>query len=72
MKISMIHALDILKLEKKQLEDCLSNWDCSHYPEAKKIRDEKLTSCIIAITCINLVINGINPLNNGAFENYKL
>lgn len=72
MKDSMTHALDVLKLEQKQLQDCLSNWDCTHYPEAKKTRDEKLSSCIIAITCIELVVNGFNPLNNGAFENYKL
>lgn len=62
----MTHALSVLKLEKRQLEDCLSNWDCNHYPDAKKIRDEKLSSRI------ELVVNGINPLTNGAFENYKL
>ena len=72
MKDSMTHALGVLKLEKRQLEDCLSNWDCNHYPDAKKIRDEKLSSCCIAITCIELVINGLNPLINGAFEKYKL
>ena len=66
MKISMTHALDVLKLEKKQLEDCLSNWDCEQYPEAKEKRDRKLQSIILAITCINNVSIGINPLNNGA------
>lgn len=72
MKTSMTHALDVLKLEKKQLEDCLSNWDCEQYPDAKEKRDRKLRSCEKAITCITLVSNGINPFNNGAFEEDKL
>ena len=38
----MTHALDILKTEKKQLQECLSNWDCEQYPEAREKRDRNL------------------------------
>lgn len=64
----MTHALDVLKLEKEQLEKCLSNWDCEQYPEAKEKRDRKLQSVNKAITLIELVSKGLNPYNNGAFE----
>ena len=64
----MTYALDILKKEKKQLQDCLSNWDCEQYPEAKEKRDRKLLSCEKAITLIELVNNGIDPFTNGMFN----
>ena len=67
----MTHALDVLKTEKKQLQECLSNWDCEQYPEAREKRDRKLQSVEKAITCLTLVISGINPFTNGAFEEDK-
>lgn len=71
MNMTMTHALDVLKTEKHQLEKCLSNWDLEQYPEAREERDRKLRSCELAITAIELVNNGFNPLENGAFNNYK-
>jgi predicted transcriptional regulator len=71
MNVSMTHALDILKTEKRQLQECLSNWDCEQYPEAKEKRDRKLRSVEKAITCLTLVNDGINPLTNGDSEEKK-
>lgn len=68
MNVSMTHALDILKTEKRQLEKCLSEWQSEQYPDAKEQRDRKLRSCEKAITCLELVRNGINPFTNGAFK----
>lgn len=68
MNVSMTHALDVLKTEKRQLQECLSNWDCEQYPEAKEKRDRKLLSCERAITCLDLINNGIDPFTNGAFK----
>jgi len=68
MNVSMTHALDILKTKRRQLKECLSNWDCEQYPEAREKRDRKVLSCERAITCLELINNGINPVNNGAFK----
>lgn len=67
MNITMTHALDVLKTEKHQLEKCLSNWDLEQYPEAREKRDRKLRSCELAITALELLNKGINPLINGCF-----
>lgn len=68
MSISLTHALDVLKTEKRQLQECLSNWDCEQYPEAREKRDRKLLSCERAITCLEIINNGIDHINNEAFN----
>ena len=39
---AMTHAIELLETEKKQLEMVLSEWELDHYPDARKVRDEKL------------------------------
>ena len=67
----MTHAIDVLRIEKRQLEECLSKWDCEQYPEAKEKRDRKLQSITKSITCLTLVSSGIDPFTNGAFKEGK-
>lgn len=67
----MNYSIEILEKEKRQLKECLSNWDCEQYPEAKEKRDRKLQSVEKAITCLILVSDGIDPFTNGAFKEYK-
>ena len=48
----MEHAIFVLETEAKQLKQCLSEWDLNHYPEARKVRDNKLKSCEKAISLL--------------------
>ena len=38
----MTYAIQILETERKQLETILNHWELSHYPEARKERDNRL------------------------------
>ena len=38
----MNYAIQILETERKQLETILNHWELSHYPEARKERDNRL------------------------------
>jgi len=64
----MEYSIEILEKEIKLLNDSLSEWDIKNYPDARKIRQIKLDDLQKAKTCLNLVINGINPFTNGAFK----
>lgn len=67
----MRYAINQLKEEKKHLEKCLSEWDLKKYPDARIERQIRLESLNEAICCLELVNNGLNPLENGAFEQFK-
>ena len=63
----MNYSIEILEKEKKQLNDCLSNWDLNKYPEARKERKKRLDdldNCISILKCVN---DGINPFSESAF-----
>lgn len=45
----MNYAIEILEKEKQILETCLSEWDFTTYPEARKDRNEKLKNLVKAI-----------------------
>ncbi len=51
----MEHAIYILEVEIKQLKLCLSEWDLKHYPDARKLRSDKLKSCEKAISYLKSV-----------------
>jgi hypothetical protein len=62
----MNYSIKILLKEKKQLVDCLSNWDLNHYPDARKERQKRyddLDECISILRCVN---DGINPFSDVA------
>lgn len=48
----MEHAIFVLETEARQLKECLSEWHCKNYPDAKKLRDDKLKSCEKAISLL--------------------
>ena len=45
----MNHPIHVLSIEQKMLKKCLSEWDVKHYPEARKVRDNKLKQITEAI-----------------------
>lgn len=48
----MEYAIQILEREAQQLRDCLSTWEETHYPEAKKERNRKLRDIEIVLSFI--------------------
>ena len=48
----MTYAIQLLEAEKRQLETVLSEWELDHYPEARKVRDERLKDINEAIQLI--------------------
>jgi ribosomal protein L15E len=48
----MKYALEILKKEKDLISDALSKWETEYYPEAKKVRVDRLKQLNRAIEVI--------------------
>lgn len=48
----MSYAIEILEKDKNILEKCLSEWESTKYPEAKKERQLKLDSLNKAINLL--------------------
>ena len=48
----MNYAIELLQTEKRQLETVLSEWALDHYPDARKVRDERLKDINEAIQLI--------------------
>lgn len=46
----MKYAIEILERDAYQLKKCLSEWDLKHYPDARKLRNDKLKSLEKAIS----------------------
>lgn len=59
----MNYSIEILEKEKKQLADCLSNWDLNQYPEARKERQKRLEDLDECITILKMVNDGVNPFS---------
>jgi hypothetical protein len=59
----MNYSIEILEKEKQLLRSCLSNWDCTNYPGAKKERQKKLDDLEECITILKMVQDGINPFS---------
>jgi len=66
----MRQAINTLKAQLKIEEYNLSILP-EHEKELKKITWLKIDSINLAITCLELVSNNINPFTNGAFCNKK-
>jgi hypothetical protein len=48
----MKYALEILQKEKTLILDALSKWEMEYYPEAKKVREDRLKQINRAIEVI--------------------
>lgn len=48
----MQYALEVLKKELELLSKCLSEWETTEYPEAKKEREKRLTDIKLAINTL--------------------
>jgi hypothetical protein len=48
----MKYAIEILKKEKALISDALSKWETEYYPEAKKVRVDRLKQLNRAIEVI--------------------
>jgi len=48
----MKYALEILQKEKDLITDALSKWEMEYYPEAKKVREDRLKQLNRAIEVI--------------------
>jgi hypothetical protein len=48
----MKYALEILQKEKDLISDALSKWGMEYYPEAKKVREDRLKQINRAIEVI--------------------
>lgn len=49
----MNYVISLLEKEIKILNQCLSEWDCEQYPEAKKQREIKLKQMQKALSILN-------------------
>jgi hypothetical protein len=48
----MKYAIEILQKEKTLISDALSKWEMEYYPEAKKVREDRLKQINRAIEVI--------------------
>ena len=60
----MNYSIEILEKEKQLLTSCLSDWDCTNYPDAKKERQKKLDDLEECITILKMVQDGVNPFSD--------
>ena len=49
----MSYSIEVLEKEKQLITKCISEWEISHYPEAREVRFNKLKDLNNSIKLIN-------------------
>jgi hypothetical protein len=57
----MNYSIEILEKEKYLLTVCLSEWQLTHYPDARKDRQKRLDDLDECISILKCVQSGANP-----------